>query len=193
MYDVGKNIRQKQRKHMQQVIQSSGWDPAKNYLKFEAHFKKPGLTLNQGKDIHISDLVDPSFTEVLCCYLLNLYNKLIPMGIIERRQNKKDLSTSDILITALADERLLEGNTLKEVKESLFNRINALPDEVLTEADKKARKRQITALLKKIRVSPESIWDLSSDLIIAFGLDEVQKRSTLFNDNKKDKNNYLTT
>ena len=94
------------------------------------------------------------------------------MGKIEFPNNKKDLSTSDLLMIVLADANLQEGNTLQEIKKMLFDRINAIPEEVLTEADKKARKRQISALLGKIKTTQKSKWDLSDKLKAALELEE---------------------
>ena len=94
------------------------------------------------------------------------------MGIIKLPENKKDLTTQDLLMIVLADANLQEGNTLQEVKKMLFNRINAIPEEVLTDADKKARKRQVSSLLGKIQTTPESKWDLTDKLKAALELDD---------------------
>ncbi len=102
----------------------------------------------------------------------NQYNRLMPMGIIKLPENKKDLTTQDLLMIVLADANLQEGNTLQEVKKMLFNRINAIPEEVLTDADKKARKRQVSSLLGKIQTTPESKWDLTDKLKAALELDD---------------------
>ena len=78
--------------------------------------------------------------------------------------SKKDLSTADILALTYAEESVNEGRTLDELRKVLYSRINAIPDEVLTKADKDARKRQMKALLDKLQESPESKWDLSAQI-----------------------------
>ena len=172
MYNAGKNIKQKQGLEMQELIRAEGWNPKGNFLKWEAHYKKPEALLNNGRGIMLADLVNPNFNKIFRTDLYNQYNRLMPMGKIEFPNNKKDLSTSDLLMIVLADANLQEGNTLQEIKKMLFDRINAIPEEVLTEADKKARKRQISALLGKIQVCPESKWDLSDKLKAALELEE---------------------
>jgi len=173
MYDAGKNIQQKQDKEMQELIQAGGWNPKGNNLKFEAHYKKPEALLNKGRGMMLADLVNPNWNQTFRADLYNQYKRLIPMGKIEFPDNKKDLSTSDLLMLTLADTNLNEGNTLQEVKKMLFDRINAIPEEVLTDADKKARKRQISTLLQKIKVTQESRWDLTEKLKAALELDEA--------------------
>lgn len=172
MYDAGKNIKQKQNKEMQEQIQAEGWDPERNNLKFEAHYKKPAALLNKGREIMLVDLVNANFNKIFRSDLYNQYSRLMPTGKIEFPNNKKNLSTSALLMLTLADDNLNEGNTLQEVKKLLFGRINAIPEEVLTAADKKARKRQISSLLGKIQVCPESKWDLSEQLKAALKLEE---------------------
>ena len=172
MYNAGKNIKQKQGLEMQELIQASGWNPEGNFLKWEAHYKKPEALLNNGRGIMLAELVNPNFNKIFRTDLYNQYKKILPMGKIEFPNNKKDLSTSDLLMIVLADANLQEGNTLQEIKKMLFDRINAIPEEVLTEADKKARKRQISALLGKIKTTQKSKWDLSDKLKAALELEE---------------------
>ena len=173
MYNAGKNIKQKQDLNMQELIQAGGWNPEGNYLKFEAHYKKPEALLNKGRGIMLADLVNPNFNKIFRADLYNQYNRLMPMGKIRFPNNKKDLSTSDLLMLTLAETNLNEGNTLQEVKKLLYDRVNAISEEVLTDADKKARKRQISVLLGKIQTTPESRWDLSDKLKAALELDEA--------------------
>lgn len=173
MYNAGKNIQQKQDLQMQELIQAKGWNPEGNYLKFEAHYKKPEALLNKGRGIMLADLVNPNFNKIFRADLYNQYNRLMPMGKIRFPDNKKDLSTSDLLMLTLAETNLNEGNTLQEVKKLLYDRVNAISEEVLTDADKKARKRQISVLLGKIQTTPESRWDLSDKLKAALELDEA--------------------
>lgn len=173
MYNAGKNIQQKQDQKMQELIRAGGWNPKGNYLKFEAHYKKPEALLNKGRGMMLADLVNPNFNKIFQTNLYNQYSRLMPMGKIKLPDNKKNLTTQDLLMIVLADVNLQEGNTLQEMKKLLFDRINAISEDVLTEADKKARKRQISVLLGKIQTTPESRWDLSAKLKAALDLEEA--------------------
>jgi hypothetical protein len=59
-----------------------------------------------------------------------------------------------------------------EVKKLYLALKQCIPEEVHTAADKKARKRKISSLLRKIHVCPESKWDLSEQLKAALKLEE---------------------
>ena len=64
MYNAGKNIKQKQGLEMQELIQAEGWNPEGNFLKWEAHYKKPEALLNNGRGIMLADLVNPNFNKI---------------------------------------------------------------------------------------------------------------------------------
>jgi hypothetical protein len=79
MYDAGKNIKQKQNKEMQEQIQAEGWDPERNNLKFEAHYKKPEALLNKGRRIMVAEPCGPKLgTEISGLDLYNPYKRLMP-------------------------------------------------------------------------------------------------------------------
>jgi hypothetical protein len=173
MYDAGKNIKTKQGQNMRQIIQAEGWNPEGNYLKLEVHYKKPEVCLNRGRRMLLADLVNPNYNKNFRSDLYNQYKRIMPMGKIKIPNNKKDLSTSNLLLMTLADAKLDEGNTFQEVKRMLFDKVNSIPEEGLTNADKKARKRQISSLMGKIHVCGESKWDLSEQLKAALKLEEL--------------------
>jgi hypothetical protein len=174
MYDASRNILHKQGMKMKDIIQESGWNPEGNTLKIEAYYKKPHLILNGGRRIKLGDLVHPNWQKRISEDLYYQYKKLIPLGMIEQPNNKKDLSTQDLLMIALAEGATQGGKTLIEVKKMLYDRINAIPDEILSPTDKKARKRQILSLIGKIHTSPQSKWDLSDKLKEALSLKEQE-------------------
>ena len=62
----------------------------------------------------------------------------------------------------LCEAYINEGYSIQEIKKKLYNRINTF--EVLSESDKKARKRQINHLIAKLSESKTSKWDLSDFL-----------------------------
>ena len=163
MYDAGRNIKNKQSFNRQKALQSLGWNPDDNFLKWEAHYLKPE-SLNKGVALHLYDLANPKWQATIKEDLYLQYQRLIPMKNVIIPKDKKDLSTADILALAISEESINQGHPLEDVKKLLYAKINSVPDEVLTIADKKARKRQIKQLLDKIQESPESKWDLSANI-----------------------------
>lgn len=171
MYDAGRNIQNKQNFDRRETLQNLGWNTDGYYLKWEAHYIKPE-SLNKGVALHLYDLANPHWQSIIKEDVYLQYQRLIPMKNVIIPNDKKDLSTADILALAISEESINQGHPLEEVKKMLYSKINSVPDEVLSIADKKARKRQIKALLDKIQESPESKWDLSAKIQEAL---EVEK------------------
>lgn len=163
MYDAGRNIQAKQGLERKAIIKESGWNPEREFIKWEAHYLKPEI-LNHGKGILLADLMNPNWENVFKEDLYIQYKRLAPMKSLVTPENKKDLSTPDIVMLALAEVQINAGESLQEVKKMLYAKINSIPDEVLSKSDKDARKRQIKALLEKIQEEQNSKWDLSKKL-----------------------------
>lgn len=166
MYDAGKNIEMKQGMSRRDIIQEAGWNPQDYYLKWEAHYLKP-YVLNHGNGVILANLINPDWQDIFKEDLYQQYKRLIPMANVEAPTSKADLSTADIIALALVEDNLNESKTLQEVKKMLYNRINSFPDEVLSKSDKDARKRQVKAILGKMREADTSKWDLSQQLAAA--------------------------
>ena len=162
MYDAKLNFDKKVELDKKDILKELGYSEG-NLLKFEAHYKKPNL-LNKGEYLMLSDLVNPNWEMVFNNDLYEQYKRLIPMKNFIVPNNKKDLSTSDIIAFELLEMNLDEGKTAEEVKKMLYARINSFSDDILSKSDKDARKRQIKALIEKIQVSEDSKWDLSEKL-----------------------------
>lgn len=163
MYDAGRNIKMKQGMNRRDTIQQVGWNPDKNYLKWEAHYLKPSI-LNHGHGVILANLVNPDWQDIFKEDLYLQYKRLIPMANIIEPTNKKDLSTSDILAMVLVEDNLNESKTLQEVRKMLYMRVNSFSDDVLSKSDKDSRKRQIKAILDKMKEANISKWDLSQKL-----------------------------
>ena len=163
MYDAARNLKMKQGLQRQSILRESGWNPEGEYLKWEAHYLKPE-SLNHGKGLLLADLMNPSWENVFKEDLYVQYKRLVPMKTLMTPNNKKDLSSADIVMLALAELQINAGESLQEVKKMLYAKVNAIPDEVLSKSDKDSRKRQIKALLEKLQEEPESKWDLSEKL-----------------------------
>lgn len=83
------------------------------------------------------------------------------MKSIEIPSTKKELYSSDIILLTLAEVALNQGTDPKKLIHSF---IKAIPEAVLTTEDKKARRRQIKALLGKVHSSYISEFDISEHL-----------------------------
>lgn len=163
MYDAGRNIKMKQGLQRRKVIEEAGWNPEEEYLKWEAHYLKPEY-LNNGRAMILANLMNPNWEDIFKEDLYIQYKRLTPMKTIQLPNNKKDLTTSDFLLLALAEVEINKGTTLQGLKKMLYDRLNSIPEEILTKADKDSRKRQIKAAIDKLEESPESKWDLSAKL-----------------------------
>lgn len=163
MYDAGRNIEIKQGNYRKDIIRQAGWEDTGEYLKWEAHYIKPE-SLNKGKGLQLYQLVNPDWDSTFKEDLYLQYKRLIPMKGIITPQNKKDLTTADILLLAMVEESINEGRTKEELKKILYAKINAIPENVLTKSDKDSRKAQIRKLLSNIKETPESIYDLSQKI-----------------------------
>ena len=163
MYDATQNIKKKQGLQRKEILKESGWNPEGEFLKWEAHYLKPEI-LNHGKGLLLADLMKPYWENVFKEDLYVQYKRLIPMKSLITPTNKKDLSSADIVMLALAEAQINAGENLQEVKKMLYDKINAIPEGVLSKADKDSRKRQIKSLFDKLQESPGSEWDLSEKL-----------------------------
>lgn len=161
MYDAGKNIIHKQGLRQREIIQNAGWNPEKQYLKWEIHYLKPHL-LNEGKSIKLYNLMNPFWEEVFKADIKLQYSLINPMKSIIPPKVKSDLHAIDIFALELVESKLNEGKTIPEVKKLLYDRINA--SSILSKVDKDARKRQVKAILDKLEESSESKWDLTQKI-----------------------------
>ncbi len=161
LYNAGTNIQHKQGLTMKDIIREAGWNPKDNFLKFESHYKKPHLSLNNGKGFSLSDMLIPSFEKLLKSDLYNQYQRIEKMKSIEIPSTKKELSSGNIILLALAEIALNQG---KDLKKLIDNYIKAIPEEVLNSEDKKARRKQIKSMLAKVHSSEMNEFDISEQL-----------------------------
>lgn len=161
LYNAGINIEHKQGLQMKEIIKQAGWDPKDYLTKFEVQYKKPHISLNNGRGLILSDILLPSFEKILKADLYNQYQRIIKMKSIEIPSTKKDLSSGNIILLALAEIAMNEG---KDLKNLIHNYIRAIPDEVLSSEDKKARRKQIKTMLTKVHSSENSEFDISAQL-----------------------------
>lgn len=171
MYDAGRNIQMKQGLKRKEIITQSGWEEAGEYLKWEAHYLKPKC-LNKGRGLYLYNLVNPDWHSIFQEDLYLQYKRLIPMKGIITPQDKKDLTTADILLITMVEKAVNEGSTIEELKKLLYAKVNSIPDCVLTKSDKDFRKAQIKKLLNNIKEADISTYDLSGELQKALEADK---------------------
>lgn len=169
MYDAGANILLKQGQARREVIEGAGWNPEGNYLKWEARYTKPAL-LTRGVGVPLEKLQNESFLDMLKGDLMDNYHKLSPARALLPATDKKDCSSLDLALRALADALINgQGLPLQEAKRQVYAAINST--DCLSKADKDARKAQMRKALAKLQEAPESPWDLTARLEDALAID----------------------
>ena len=171
MYDAGKNIKMKQGLKTREVIKSAGYDPERQYLKFEMHIKKPGM-MNKGKDIVLEDLQSPTFLQSLNKTLVDQYHLLMPMKTLIQPSNKKNLSALDIAVSLYVENLINQGIPIYEAKKNVYNFINQAG--CLDKQDKDARKATFRKVFVKLQESVESQWDLTHKIKEALAVEEEE-------------------
>jgi len=155
LYDAGRNIKNKLDKAIRSLLSNNyGYDQGKHYLKIENHYKKPYKALNSGIRILVNDLLIPEFNQKCKNDLLSQYRNIMKTESILIPKDKKSLSAGNIILLAFKEtESLFNINA----EERINSMLKAIPEEILNQNDKKARKRQIREMLKKISDPGESI------------------------------------
>lgn len=163
MYDAGANIKRKQGlQQARAIIEGAGWDPEKDYLKFEVRYLKPEL-LNNGRAVTLEMLKHDKFVNMLKGEIMERYHLLTPERALMRPTDKKEMQSIDAVIITFADMLMnSQGLSLEEVKKQIYKTINDA--ECLNKADKDARKAQIRKCFARLQESPESKWDLTAKL-----------------------------
>ena len=148
IYDAGRNMKNKLDKAIRSHLsQAYGYDQGKHYLKVENHYKKPEIVLNSGIRILVNDLLIPEFYQKCKADLLSQYRNIMKTETLLIPKDKKALSAGNIILLAFKEAENFFPVNAEEMINSL---LKAIPEEVLNQNDKKARKRQIREMLKKI-------------------------------------------
>jgi hypothetical protein len=148
LYDAGRNMKNKLDKAIRSHLsQACGYDQGKQYLKIENHYKKPYQALNSGIRILVNDLLIPEFYQKCKTDLLSQYRNIMKTETFLIPKDKKALSAGNIILLAFKEtESLFNINAEERIKSLL----KAIPEEILNQNDKKARKLQIRKMLKEI-------------------------------------------
>ncbi|MFQ9314808.1 hypothetical protein [Dysgonomonas mossii] len=160
LYDVGKNIKDKHKQSTRHLVKEAGWKENHNYIRFEVVYKSPEL-LNNKRPLLYKDLFSNRMLDVFNEDLYCQYSRITKKQSLDIPKTKKELGTGSIILRVLAESLLGQGGNLEK---TLFTKINSFPDTLLSPVDKSARKRAIKALLKGLKTSIISTFDLSSKL-----------------------------
>lgn len=163
MYDAGRNIKTKQSENRKQVIRAAGWDDDKEYIKFEVHYKKPHLCLNNGRAMKLYCLANPEWEDRLKEDLFVQYQRLNPYKEIAMPTDKKYFGTPNIYAHAFTEFAINMNYTPEYVKELLYSTINNASD-TLSKFDKDARKREVKKIQGTLLHPQKSQWDLQDKL-----------------------------
>ena len=160
LYDANKNLKNKLNKlERERLTALYNYNPSSNYLKIESHYKKPSISFKT-RHLDIAYLTSESFQAVCKDELINKYLSIMKANSINVN-SKKQLTTSTIPLLLLKEyESLLPCN----LDELIRQKIKSFPDSILTKDDKKSRRRQIKANMKKLESAGTCKYDLSEYL-----------------------------
>lgn len=154
MYKIPLNVRK-------EAARDYGYDPTRNYIKIENHYKKPEAYFKE-RGIKLSTLMDEDFETELKNDLLTTYQSIQKTGLIEIPTDKRNLSTPTIILLALKEMEKVYGFDSNTV---IKNILKSIPNEVLSKGNKKDRRTQIKRLTEALKGSQRSIYDLSELLV----------------------------
>jgi hypothetical protein len=161
LYDANRNFRHKVKGEAKQALRDDfGFEPGKYCLKVENHYKKPEIYFKQR--VLVADLFSPTFVDQCKTDLLDTYRRIdkAPAGVMPT--NKKDLSASMLPLLILKDLEAVHGINAEAM---LIEKLKAIPEEVLTTEDRKARKRQLRKMLSLVAsATADSPFDVTSRL-----------------------------
>ena len=158
LYDVNRNIKNKLSKAIQEDLRLfHGWDKNKPYIKLENHYKKPEA-LNNGRFLYLADMLSNDFQNRLKEDLINTYKSIMKTGNSIIPNKKADINAGTLPLLVLKE--LEEIHNFK-TEDLIKQKIQDIPEEILSISDKKARQRIIKENLKKITLSGKSEFDIS--------------------------------
>lgn len=156
LYDINRNIKNKLEKPIREEISRLyGWDKEKHYIKIENHYKKPEAYFKG--NLQLNEVLASIFQQSLKNELLNSYQKIMKTGKSIMPQSKADINAGTIPLMILKElESVYNFNTEELIK----NKLKAIPEDVFSPSDRKARLRTIRDNLKKIGLQGISKYDI---------------------------------
>jgi len=170
LYDASRNIQNKQNRSMKSQIGKLGYDTNENYIKFEVVYKKPEI-LNNNIESTFEEIIQLDFIELLKQDILRQYKRLYISKNIEMTATKESISTPAILLHYIA-QKSLNSNLKTDPIDDIINSINNIPDDILSKANKSARRYQIRKIQKEMS---------NNKIVTNFDLTEIIKNRLQLN------------
>lgn len=162
VYNAKTRIVQQLGKVERDILKRLGeYDPNKNYLKIEMHYKKPERMFQRAEGVYLIDLMSKDFINLCKENLVEMYQQIEKGGEVQIPENKKHLSSLNLVYIALKEAGLQYGF---EPKEKLQEVLKSIPEEVLNVNDKKQRRRQIRQAEELLKSGELSRFDMSEPL-----------------------------
>lgn len=160
MYDAKANFAKKLSKDVKEELLEYGWNPDANYLKFEAHYKKPHWALNKGKGIRLQELLTPQWESRLKADLMGQYKRLFAL----ERVFTTDRSTAGILMCSFVNAGVSSGISPEETRKMIYQALRSSFTPEFSPNDIKARQAQLRKLFRSLTPIAKSPWDLTEVL-----------------------------
>lgn len=169
LYDVSRNIKNKLDYAIRKDLSNTyGWDKEKHYIKIENHYKKPEALFSQ--NLILSELLAEEQLRKLQIDLISTYKNIMKTGSIHFPNDKGDINSSTIPLMVLKElERIYDINTEELIKQI----IKCIPEEILTNDDRKYRRSQIKNNLKKIISTEKSSYDITELLNLKLNAENI--------------------
>lgn len=157
LYDAGKNLKVKLTKEEREILTLFyGYNPIHNYLRIENHYKNPSVCFKKSI-VSMSDLFKSDFENSCKIDLSEKYNSIMKTKAI-RLRSKKQLTSSTIPLIILKE---YEGLLPCKAEDLIKQKIKALPSDILTNDDRKSRRRQIASNFRKLKSERPCKYDVS--------------------------------
>ena len=160
MYDAKANYSKKLSKDIKDELVEYGWNPEANYLKFEAHYKKPHYALNNGKGIRLQELLTPQWESRLKADLIRQYKRLFPL----ERVCTTDRSTAGVLMCSFVNAGVASGIAPEETRKMIYQTLRSPFTPEFSPNDIKARQVQFRKLWRSLAPISRSPFDLTEIL-----------------------------
>lgn len=161
LYDAGLNLRMKTSTSIRQELErTSGYDKKKNYIKLENHYKNPNVYF-KNRCLFVNEVLQEDFMQHCKNDLIETYKSIMKTGLIKIPTNKKDLNAGTLPLILLKELGLIYGFNPEELLEQ---KVNAIPKNVFSQYDFKARKEQFKLNWSKVVSAEGSQYDILKQL-----------------------------
>lgn len=160
LYNAGIRLKQALTKEQRTGLVELGYNPLANYLRFESKYKKPFVYFKD-RAMKLKDLFREESIEKFKQDLILTYNMINKEGNFEIPRKKRDCTLPVIELMYLKELGLKYGFNPEQC---LKEKINSIPEAILSKEDKKNRKKSLNHLAKKLIKAEKSCFDVSDYL-----------------------------